>query len=222
MRLVRSLILIAAGVTLSACATVETASRNASLKATSIDATVSTPMMSPSFDVQAVNVIVPETLSVSEANRYYPVADIVWREDSGSDRHAQVKAIVQTAADRGTEGMNGETPVIVEIQVDRFHSLTEKARYSVGGVHNVVLQMGVRDAATNEFIVTPYRVEMDLPALGGDKAIVAERQGITQKVNIIDNLSKIITAELSKPIPYSEGEALSQLDVETEQDAAVR
>ena len=211
MKFVRFFVLLAVGVTLSACASVEPASRNAPLGATPSDTAAVQQVIKPSFDVQRVNVTVPETLSVSEANLYYPTSDIVWREDRGGDRHAQVKAIVSQAAELGTAGMNGRQPVIVDIQLDRFHSLSEKARYSVGGIHNIVFRMAVRNANSGAFIIEPYQINTDLRAFGGARAIEAEREGQTQKVRIIGHLSQVIAEELSKPIPVTRDMMLSQL-----------
>ncbi|MEL7176941.1 MAG: DUF6778 family protein [Pseudomonadota bacterium] len=222
MKLVRSFVLLAAGLALSACATVEPASRNAPLEAAPLDVAAVQQVIKPSFNVQRVNVVVPETLKASEANLYYPLADIVWREDRGGDRHAQVKAIVAQAADLGTAGMTGAQPVSVDIQLDRFHSLTEKARYSVGGVHNILFRMAVRDANTGAFIVAPRQVEASLKAFGGARAIEAEREGQTQKVRIIGHVSQVIAEELAKPIPVVPGLLVSQLDDAPVADAPLR
>ena len=62
-------------------------------------------IIEPRYDVVAVNVDVPKTLKVSEANMYYPVADIVWRGEPRGDRHAQVKAIFQEAFAAGTKDL---------------------------------------------------------------------------------------------------------------------
>lgn len=226
MKLVRSFVLIAVGLTLSACASVEPASRNAALPSAPIEAPVQAAdvqqVIKPSFNVQRVSVVVPETLKVSEANLYYPVADIVWREDRGGDRHAQVKAIVAQGAELATAGMKGRQPVIVDIQVDRFHSLTEKARYSVGGVHNVIFRMAVRDARSGAFIIRPYSVDASIKAYGGARAIEAEAEGQTQKVRIIGHLSTVIADELAKPIPVTPDLLVSQADDRVLEAAALR
>ncbi|MEL7212199.1 MAG: DUF6778 family protein [Pseudomonadota bacterium] len=211
MKFVRSLVLLAVGVTLSACATVDTASRNAPLVTSPLEPSAVQQVVKPSFNVQRVSVVVPETLKASEANLYYPLGDIVWREDRGGDRHEQVKAIVAQGAELATAGMNGRQAVFVDIQVDRFHSLSEKARYSVGGVHNVVFRLAVRDAQTGAFIVQPYQINTDLRGYGGARAIEAEREGQTQKVRIIGHLSQVIAQELSKPIPVIPNLLVSQL-----------
>ena len=91
------------------------------------------------INVSQINVRVPTSLKVSEANRYYPNGDIVWREDPMGNRHAQVAKIVHDAMTVGTQSFTGPVPVILDIELVRFHALSEKARYTVGGVHNVIL-----------------------------------------------------------------------------------
>lgn len=198
MSVLRTLVILAVGATLSACSPGVQESRTTSDRP-AIQAGVE--VVSPSFNVRRINVSVPSSLTVSEANLYYPTADIVWRGDQRGDRYAQVEAIVREAAERATGDMDGSTPVVVDIQVQRFHSLTEKARFSVGGVHNIIFRIGVRNAATDAVIIPPYRVEVDLNAYGGDRAIEAELAGQTQKVRIIDYLTAVIASELSKPLP---------------------
>ena len=47
------------------------------------------------YNVTDVVVDVPAELTVSEANRFLPGSDIVWREDPMGDRKAQVKVIME-------------------------------------------------------------------------------------------------------------------------------
>ena len=89
------------------------------------------------MSINQVQVIVPRALKVSERNSYLPRGDIVWREDPIGDRHAQVQTIVQDAIVRGVTPLNGPVKADVEIVVQRFHALTEKARYTTGGVHSI-------------------------------------------------------------------------------------
>ena len=154
------------------------------------------------INVASVNVIVPTELKVSEANRYYPNGDIVWREDGMGNRHAQVAKIVNDAMIAGTQGFNGPVPVTLDIQVSRFHALSEKARYTVGGVHNIIFTMVLRDARTGEQLTTPRKVETDLEAFGGQQAISAESRGLTQKVRISGHLAEVIRQELTNPEGY--------------------
>jgi hypothetical protein len=74
------------------------------------------------------------------------------------------------------------------IEVTRFHALTERARYTIGGQHEI------------EFVyVRPPRGDRrdpgrarggrpDLPRLWRPAAVEAEQQGITQRVRITERL----------------------------------
>ncbi|WP_288939531.1 DUF6778 family protein [uncultured Roseovarius sp.] len=197
MSLFRLIAVMLMGLAVSGCASVDTATRNAPLEAPQIQAA---PL---SFDVKAVRVSVPDNLRVSEANRYYPGGDIVWREDPPGDRHAQVKAIFQAGLERGVSEMEpGLVPVILEVEVTRFHALTEKARYTIGGVHALQFKMQMRNPETGLIYGKPHFVKADFRALGGAEAIKAERQGITQKYRITNHLAQVIKTELTDPNGY--------------------
>ncbi len=154
------------------------------------------------LNIASINVTVPRTLEVSELNRYYPGGDIVWRGDPMGDRYAQVEAIFRDAMARGTQGMSSGTPAILDIEVKRFHALTEKARYSVGGVHSIAFILTLRDPKTGQALTAPRRIKADLNAYGGQAAISADQRGQTQKVRITDHLARVIRAELSDPGSY--------------------
>ena len=102
---------------------------------------------------------------------------------------------------RGLEG--GQTPVLLDIEVTRFHALTEKARYTVGGVHAVQFLMLLRDPETGEALGEPKFIKADLKAFGGTAAVRAERQGLTQKVRITNHLIEVIRLELTSPEGYT-------------------
>jgi len=185
------------GLGLSACASVETATRNAPLEAPALR-----PAAVP-LDVQEVRVNVPRSLRVSEANRYLPGGDIVWREDAPGDRHAQVAAILNDAVERGVAGLpEGGLPVVLDVEVTKFHALSEKARYTIGGVHAIQFTYTLRDPETGAALTPPKFVKADFKALGGKKAIAAERQGITQKVRITEHVAHVIRAELGAGQSY--------------------
>ena len=150
----------------------------------------------PLFRINEINVRVPKSLRVSERNTYYPGGDIVWREDPIGNRHAQVKAIFETAFVRGAEDINGLTPVDVEVEVERFHALTERARYTIGGVHAITFLLQFRDPETGLALSEPKRVHADLQAFGGLAAIRAENQGITQKSRITAHLAEVLRQEM--------------------------
>jgi len=204
MKLAQFVLLTAFGALVSACSTTDVATRNAPFEPAAysesgdqaLDGTMSTAQ--PDLRVENVSVEVPSNLSVSEANLYLPRADIVWRGDAIGDRHRQVKAIFDTAMERGVDDVQGTRPVNVDIKVMRFHALTEKARYSVGGVHNIIFLLTIRDASTGEIIAGPREVRADLEAYGGDEAIQADARGDTQKVRITAHLADVIRQELTE------------------------
>jgi len=193
MKPIRPVLALAAALMLAACATTEPASRNA-------------PFESPGFktpgagySIASYRVRVPRSLKVSEANRYFPIGDIVWREDPLGDRHQQVAAIFETGLKLGAAGAPGGRPVVADIEVVRFHAISEKARYSVGGVHDIAFDLTVRDAATGAVVIPRQRVNADLKALGGQDAINADRAGVTQKGRITAHLARVLTARLTAP-----------------------
>lgn len=152
--------------------------------------------------VNSVTVVVPRSLKVSERNSYLPRGDIVWREDPIGDRHAQVQKIVQDAMVRGVSALNGPVSVDLEIVVSRFHALTEKARYTTGGVHAITFDVILKDPATGAQLTPPRTVRADLEEFGGQQAIIAMAQGQTQKVRITDHLAWVIQQELTNPEGY--------------------
>ncbi|MGK7653081.1 DUF6778 family protein [Roseovarius sp. B08] len=139
----RAITALIMGLSVAGCSTPETATRNAPLETTSVS------VAAPAYAIQEIRVNVPKSLKVSEANRYLPGGDIVWREDPAGDRHAQVKAIFKAAMQQGVNAMrSGHVPAVLDIQVTRFHALTEKARYTVGGVHALQFRMLLRNPET--------------------------------------------------------------------------
>ncbi|VVT29155.1 putative Lipoprotein [Roseovarius sp. EC-HK134] len=195
------------GLTLSACASVETATRNAPLETPALRA-AAVPL-----DVQQIRVTVPKSLKVSEANSYYPMGDIVWREDRPGDRHAQVKSIVETALARGVgDGVPGGMPAVLDVQVTRFHALSEKARYTIGGMHSIHFTITLRNPETGAPYGPTKPVKASFKAYGGQAAVAAEQRGITQKVRITDHLAKVIRGELGLP-PRAETDLVAALSV---------
>jgi len=156
-------------------------------------------VVAPKYRINAIAVDVPAELEVSESNSYYPGADIVWREDPIGDRHAQVRSIVEAAMRRGAQDIRGDTPVNLEVEVERFHALTERARYTIGGVHAITFTMQLSDPASGQLVQEPKRVFADLEAFGGLQAIRAENQGITQKVRITGHLAEVLKREMNLP-----------------------
>jgi hypothetical protein len=151
------------------------------------------------YNVRSIDITVPSTLRVSEANQFYPDADIVWRGEPQGDRLAQVKAILEEGISAGTASMKTGPKAAISIQAERFHALTEKARFAVGGVHDVVFVLTVREVGTDAILVPPRRVEVAIRASGNDKAIAEDAEGRTQRVVIRRELSpKPVTEQPQK------------------------
>ena len=193
MKIFKLVMMLGLGTLVSACATVDTASRNARFEPQQPEYASTLP----SVRVGEINVLVPQSLKVSERNSYYPGGDIVWRGDAIGNRHQQVKAIFDTALAQGTSPMDGLLPIRLDIRVERFHALTEKARYTTGGVHSITFAMQIRDFTTGAAIGEARLVKADLNAFGGQQALRAEASGLTQKVRITNHLAEVIHQELA-------------------------
>lgn len=219
----KTLLLISLGLFVSACATTNVATRNTPFEQLPTTAT-STPAgyeaasgtasdQTPSeilsavagqslVSVKSVIVRVPRTLKVSEANRFLPTGDIVWRGEPIGDRHLQVQKIFQTAMAKGVGPLDGKVKVDIDILVQRFHAITEKARYTTGGLHSITFDLAIKDPKTGELLVPIRTVRADLDAFGGKQAMIADSQGQTQKVRIVNHLAEVIRQELSNPEGY--------------------
>lgn len=188
MRVVRVLAMLGLLFGLAACVSGGTGGKSASAQPLKLAA---------QYDVAEVKIVVPQTLRVSEANSYRPNADIVWRGDPPGDRYAQVQAIMAEGFAQGTAGMTAGRRVIVEAEVVRFHCLTEKTRYSIGGVHSIRFNLTVRDAESGQVTDGPRLVKADIKASGGEKALAEDRAGRTQRVVIVEDLMAVSRRELS-------------------------
>lgn len=195
---------LASALLLSACVASEPASRSVSADALTLASrgTGSIPgngprIVAPLYTVADVQVSVPRSLRVSEANVFYPMADIVWRGDAIGDRHQQVAAILNDAARKATASMQGPRQAVVHIELVRFHGVTEKTRYTVGGTHNMDFNLTVLDASTGAVIDGPRLVKAEAKAAGGQAAIAEEQAGRTQKVVVTEKLVQTLQRELS-------------------------
>lgn len=150
-----------------------------------------------SYDIASFTFAAPADLTVSEAEGFYPFADVVWRGDPPGDRVAQIGAMFEAGA-AGNEGvLAGDVPVDVRLTLIRFHGVTDRTRYSVGGVYNIVFDLTVTDARTGALLEPTRRVSSDLDAPGGARASRLERDGLTQKVRVTNHLTSLLRAELS-------------------------
>ncbi|MEP6021111.1 MAG: DUF6778 family protein [Paracoccaceae bacterium] len=149
------------------------------------------------FRVKSVLVYIGQDIVVSERESFYPGGDIVWRGDPQGDRVQQVKDIFKTAFTQGSKGLNGPRNIVLQVDVRRFHSLTDKARIAVGGVHSITFALQKRDAITGEAVGKGKLIRADLKALGGDDALAAARLGQDQKTRITAHLAQVIRTELA-------------------------
>lgn len=158
---------------------------------------VTTPVpVATAFDIEAITVNVPRKLTVSEANTFKPRADIVWRGEVRGDRHIQVQTIFVEAMTKGTAAMQTGRKVNLEIEVTKFHALTEKTRYTIGGMHEMNFVLTLRDAATGEVLDGPRDIVAGIKAAGGSQAVAEEQAGLTQRVVTVERLTQVIRREL--------------------------
>ncbi len=183
---------------LSGCVAPDGAAPQASDEVVSFVAQADTQVAAPleAQVVTGVTLVIPPGLRVSEANSYYPLADIVWRGDPPGDRREQIRSIFADAVAAAALDAGSGRPVRAEITLRRFHSLTEKTRYTVGGVHSIKFDLTVRDAATGAVIDGPRRINADVPASGGGRALAEDRAGRTQRVVIVEGLARVLRREL--------------------------
>ena len=155
--------------------------------------------VSTNWRASAIAVAVPDSLTVSEANVYAPAADIVWRGEVRGDRHKQVQRIIHEATVKGTSKLKrGSRPVRVEVTVGQFHALSHRARYQLqqSGVHNIKLAIRVIDTRTGAVLASENDIQADLLAYTGEDALQAEAAGQTQRVRIVNHVSKVIAGWL--------------------------
>lgn len=195
--------MMAAAMLLSACAGEIPASRSVSdltLAASNGEVLVQGPVqkvLMGQYVIKDVRITVPQTLRVSEANVYYPIADIVWRGEPIGNRHKQVSAIFAEAAAAASSHLTNGPEVIVELEVTRFHCVTEKTRYTVGGTHSLHFNLTVRDASSGQVLDGPRAIVADVKAAGGAQAVAEEQMGRTQRVVVVESLAGALRRALS-------------------------
>ncbi|PJI92106.1 hypothetical protein BC777_0950 [Yoonia maricola] len=149
-----------------------------------------------SYALQGFNFDAKAGLRVAESESYYPNADVVWRGDPIGPRIPQIAAMFEEAAARNRTLLDGSFPVDVDVTLTRFHGVTNRTRYTVGGVYNVVFDMTIRRAGSDEVIEPTRRVAGNLDAPGGERALRLEEAGQTQKVRVTDFLTELLRAQL--------------------------
>jgi hypothetical protein len=113
------------------------------------------------------------------------------------NRPQQIDEIFQTSIRAAAQDMNGSIPVVVDIELLRFHSLTERTRFSVGGVNSIKFNMTIRNAETDEVLEQSRTLNGDFAALGGRAAMAADNQGQGWKVRITAHLTNLFSRELT-------------------------
>lgn len=154
------------------------------------------PDVSRSYDLRGFSFAAQEGLTVSEQENFYPNGDIVWRGDPRGARIPQIGAMFTEAANRNKPIFKGSQPVNVSVTLVRFHGVTNRTRYSVGGVYNIVFNVTITDARSGTVIEPPRRVVANLDAPGGEEAVRLEESGQTQKVRVTDFLTSVLRAQL--------------------------
>jgi len=127
-----------------------------------------------SWNLVDIQVQVPQELTVSEANFLAPRADIVWWGEPIGDRRAQVRDIIENAGQNISHYLNGSYSVRMEVEVEQFHALTERARrLAPSAVHNLQFKVRVFDAKSGQQIVPTDRIRADFPAYTRSQASAA-------------------------------------------------
>ncbi len=193
---------------LSACATPGPVTRNAPLDLTpgQVEAAPAAAQ-AQDWRLESLVIDVPASLTVSEANGIKPRADIVWREDPIGDRHAQVAEVMREPLEGMLSLMDGDVPVQVHLIMTRFHAVTERTRYTLGGQHEIEFDLTVRHAETGEVFRGPEHVDLTFRALGGAEAIASEQRGIYQRDRIHARLRQWVTEAFGVTVPLASLEA---------------
>ena len=154
----------------------------------------------PAFTLVGVEIDVPRELEASEARDLYPIADIVWRGDGPGDRHVQVERIFRDAAEDAARSLARGPSVVAHIEVERFHSLTERARAYTGGDHDMKFVLTLVEAGTGRTLLGPKPVHTVLDAWGGRRAIEAEQRGEGMRARIVPHLAGVLRKLMSVPV----------------------
>ncbi|RDW12297.1 DUF6778 family protein [Paracoccus thiocyanatus] len=151
------------------------------------------PAQAAGWRVAAVEVAVPETLTTSDKNSYLPDFDIVWHGEPAGDRRAQATAILKEGIEKGSAGQRGRTPVRIVATLSQFHAITPvvRERLQNSGVHNIHYTVQVFDARSGAALSEPQPIKAEFPALVGRAADAAEARGLTQRVQIVDQIAAV-------------------------------
>lgn len=156
--------------------------------------------VSRKWRLNKLRVNVPESLTISEANRYAPKADIVWRGEPLGDRRKQVAAIMTTAIKSGARGLRGGKRVDFNVEMIEFHALSDKLRKSniKAGIHNISFFITVVDSRNGKVIVPKQAIQADLIGYTGKQAKELVEAGQTQKVRITNHVAIVMQGWLGQ------------------------
>lgn len=150
------------------------------------------PAVTRTWILKDVIAIVPDDLSVSNANTFAPTADIVWHGEPFGDRRAQVAAIIDEGVTKGSAELQGPRPVTITVAVLRFHAVTPAAvARAPAAVHNIRYVIQVIDAETGTPLTEKQVIEADLEAYVGAAAIAAAINGDTQRARIVNHIAHV-------------------------------
>lgn len=145
------------------------------------------PAVTRDWRVAEVNFSVPPGLTIGSPMMLAPDADIVWFGEPPGDRRDQVDAIMTDAIERAGATLDGNRAVVINASLIRFHAMTPVAvSQSPQGVHDIAFMIEVLDAGSGARLTEASRIDAALPALTGSAAVIADRQGQSQKVRITD------------------------------------
>ncbi|MGJ8624185.1 MAG: DUF6778 family protein [Yoonia sp.] len=154
------------------------------------------PVMRRSYDIRNLSFAAAPDIRVSEAEGYYPQADVVWRGDPLGPRIPQIESMFQEAFNRNKPKLAGDRPVNVRITLVRFHGVTDLTRLTVGGNYNIIFDMTVIDARTGAVLEPARRIVGNLSAPGGSRGRALIASGQTQRVRVTDFLSGLLLQQL--------------------------
>lgn len=150
-----------------------------------------------SWHVDEVLVVVPDALTVSNANTFAPDADIVWHGEPFGDRRAQVKKLMTEALNMAVEPLEGARGVVLAATVQQFHAVTPASvARAPGAVHNIAFHLQVWDAETREPLTQAELVQADLEANVGAAAVTAAVEGRGQRARLVDHIARVTSGWL--------------------------
>ena len=150
------------------------------------------PAISNQWRVVSLDVVVPDTLTVSTVDSLAPEADIVWWGEPEGDRRAQVAAIIETGVAQGSRALRGPVPVHFLVVLEQFHATSPRAqRIAPSAVHNISYTVRVFDNRNGQEVTPAVHVDADLEAYVGAQLVAAQAQGGTERNRIIANIAAV-------------------------------